>query len=120
MQDASSDGAKAYEKAAEAIDDIPFAITSSDAIYSKFEVSKDGVVLFKKVTSISFFQCLIKAPCSQTCGQTVFPGGPELANASWMIKINSEWLTSALLCCYETHMCVTIYRRVAVVAHFFI
>uniref|UniRef100_A0AAX7UES1 protein disulfide-isomerase n=1 Tax=Astatotilapia calliptera TaxID=8154 RepID=A0AAX7UES1_ASTCA len=38
----------AYEKAAQAIDDIPFAKTSSDAIYSKFEVSKDSVVLFKK------------------------------------------------------------------------
>uniref|UniRef100_A0AAQ5X3X2 protein disulfide-isomerase n=1 Tax=Amphiprion ocellaris TaxID=80972 RepID=A0AAQ5X3X2_AMPOC len=41
-------GAKAYEKAAEAIDDIPFAMTSNDAVYSKFEVSKDSVVLFKK------------------------------------------------------------------------
>uniref|UniRef100_A0A672YRF3 protein disulfide-isomerase n=1 Tax=Sphaeramia orbicularis TaxID=375764 RepID=A0A672YRF3_9TELE len=38
----------AYEKAAEAIDDIPFAMTSDDAVYSKFEVSKDSVVLFKK------------------------------------------------------------------------
>ena len=76
VQDASSDGAKAYEKAAEAIDDIPFAITSSDAVYSKFEVSKDSVVLFKKVTSSSFFffffQQIIKSVCTQTCGQTVF------------------------------------------------
>lgn len=48
-QDATSPGAKAYEKAAEAIDDIPFAMTSDDAIYSKFEVSKDSIVLFKKV-----------------------------------------------------------------------
>ncbi|KAG8001012.1 Protein disulfide-isomerase [Nibea albiflora] len=48
FKDAESAGAKAYEKAAEAIDDIPFAITSDDAVYSKFEVSKDSVVLFKK------------------------------------------------------------------------
>uniref|UniRef100_A0A3Q1E912 Protein disulfide-isomerase n=1 Tax=Acanthochromis polyacanthus TaxID=80966 RepID=A0A3Q1E912_9TELE len=48
FKDASSEGAKAYEKAAEAIDDIPFAMTSNDAVYSKFEVSKDSVVLFKK------------------------------------------------------------------------
>ncbi|XP_023810370.1 protein disulfide-isomerase [Oryzias latipes] len=48
FKDANSDDAKAYEKAAEAMDDVPFAITSSDAVYSKFEVSKDGVVLFKK------------------------------------------------------------------------
>lgn len=32
------------------MDDVPFAITSSDAVYSKFEVSKDSVVLFKKVS----------------------------------------------------------------------
>ncbi|KAB5584659.1 hypothetical protein PHYPO_G00110050 [Pangasianodon hypophthalmus] len=43
-----SDGAKAFIKAAEAIDDIPFGITSDDAVFSKFEVTKDGVVLFKK------------------------------------------------------------------------
>ncbi|CAG5894496.1 unnamed protein product, partial [Menidia menidia] len=48
FKDASSADAKAYEKAAEATDDIPFAVTASDAIFSKFEVSKDGVVLFKK------------------------------------------------------------------------
>lgn len=51
LQDAGSADAKAFEKAAEAIDDIPFAMTSDDAVYSKFEVSKDGVVLFKKVTA---------------------------------------------------------------------
>uniref|UniRef100_A0A669AX96 protein disulfide-isomerase n=1 Tax=Oreochromis niloticus TaxID=8128 RepID=A0A669AX96_ORENI len=43
-----SAGAQAYEKAAQAIDDIPFAKTSNDAVYSKFEVSKDSIVLFKK------------------------------------------------------------------------
>ncbi|XP_022595613.1 protein disulfide-isomerase [Seriola dumerili] len=48
FKDAESAGAKAYAKAAEAIDDIPFAMTSDDAVYSKFEVSKDSVVLFKK------------------------------------------------------------------------
>lgn len=51
LQDAGSADAKAFEKAAEAIDDIPFAMTSDDAVYSKFEVSNDGVVLFKKVTA---------------------------------------------------------------------
>ncbi|XP_019939784.2 protein disulfide-isomerase [Paralichthys olivaceus] len=48
FKDAESAGAKAYEKAAEAIDDIPFAKTSDDDVFSKFEVSKDSVVLFKK------------------------------------------------------------------------
>lgn len=48
VQDATSDDAKVFEKAAEAVDDIPFAVTSDDAAYSKF-VTKDSVVLFKKV-----------------------------------------------------------------------
>lgn len=55
VQDVGSANAKAFETAAEAIDDIPFAITSDDAVYSKFEVSKDSVVLFKKVTSCFYF-----------------------------------------------------------------
>lgn len=50
LQDADSEGAKAYEKAAEATDDIPFATTADDDVFAKFEVSKDSVVLFKKVT----------------------------------------------------------------------
>lgn len=54
-QDPESADAKAFEKAAEAIDDIPFATTADDAVYSKFEVSKDSVVLFKKVISTFFF-----------------------------------------------------------------
>lgn len=49
MQDVESDDAKTFIKAAEAIDDIPFGITSDDAVFAKFEVTKDGVVLFKKV-----------------------------------------------------------------------
>uniref|UniRef100_A0A8B9J4H7 protein disulfide-isomerase n=1 Tax=Astyanax mexicanus TaxID=7994 RepID=A0A8B9J4H7_ASTMX len=34
--------------AAEAVDDIPFGISSDDAVFSKFEVTEDSVVLFKK------------------------------------------------------------------------
>ena len=49
LQDGASEGAMAFERAAEAIDEIPFAMTADDAIFSKFEVSKDGIVLFKKV-----------------------------------------------------------------------
>ncbi|KAM9482044.1 protein disulfide-isomerase [Clarias gariepinus] len=48
FKDVESDGAKAFLKAAEAIDDIPFGISSDDATFSKFEVTKDAVVLFKK------------------------------------------------------------------------
>ncbi|KAK1798935.1 hypothetical protein P4O66_007206 [Electrophorus voltai] len=48
FKDVESEGAKAYIKAAEAVDDVPFGITSDDAIFSKFEVTKDAVVLFKK------------------------------------------------------------------------
>ncbi|KAK1886549.1 Protein disulfide-isomerase [Dissostichus eleginoides] len=48
FKDVDSDGAKAFEKAAEATDDVPFALAASDDIFAKFEVSKDSVVLFKK------------------------------------------------------------------------
>uniref|UniRef100_A0AAY4AKM7 Protein disulfide-isomerase n=1 Tax=Denticeps clupeoides TaxID=299321 RepID=A0AAY4AKM7_9TELE len=48
FKDVESDGAKAFVQAAEAVDDIPFAITSADGVFSKFEVSKDSVILFKK------------------------------------------------------------------------
>ncbi|CAL1602207.1 unnamed protein product [Knipowitschia caucasica] len=48
FKDPKSEDALAFEKAAEAIDDIPFASTSDDAVYSKLEVTQDGVVLFKK------------------------------------------------------------------------
>ncbi|XP_062401384.1 protein disulfide-isomerase [Sardina pilchardus] len=48
FKDVDSDGAKAFLKAAEAVDDVPFGITSDAGIYSNYEMSKDGVVLFKK------------------------------------------------------------------------
>ena len=58
LQDAESAGAQAYENAAESIDDIPFSKTSDEAVFSKFEVSEDSVVLFKKVTLSVFLHCL--------------------------------------------------------------
>nr|XP_057924586.1 protein disulfide-isomerase [Doryrhamphus excisus] len=48
FKDVASAGAKAFEKAAEAVEDIPFATTSEEAVFTKFEVSQDSVVLFKK------------------------------------------------------------------------
>ncbi|KAM6972052.1 protein disulfide-isomerase [Aplochiton taeniatus] len=48
FKDSESDSAKAFLKAAEAVDDVPFGIVSDYAVFSKFEVSMDGVVLFKK------------------------------------------------------------------------
>ncbi|XP_061888337.1 protein disulfide-isomerase [Entelurus aequoreus] len=48
FKDVESDGAKAFEKAAEAVEDIPFGLTSEDAVFTKFEVSQDSIVLFKK------------------------------------------------------------------------
>ncbi|KAM4662191.1 LOW QUALITY PROTEIN: protein disulfide-isomerase [Discoglossus pictus] len=48
IKDSESDLAKAFLEAAEAVDDIPFGITSSDAAFTKYEVTKDSVVLFKK------------------------------------------------------------------------
>ncbi|XP_068606952.1 protein disulfide-isomerase [Brachionichthys hirsutus] len=48
FKDAASADAEVFGRAAEVTDDIPFAITSDDAVFSKFDVSKDGIVLFKK------------------------------------------------------------------------
>uniref|UniRef100_A0A2I3N9L1 protein disulfide-isomerase n=3 Tax=Cercopithecinae TaxID=9528 RepID=A0A2I3N9L1_PAPAN len=46
--DVESDSAKQFLQAAEAIDDIPFGITSNSDVFSKYQLDKDGVVLFKK------------------------------------------------------------------------
>nr|KAF6416700.1 prolyl 4-hydroxylase subunit beta [Molossus molossus] len=46
--DVESDFAKQFLLAAEAIDDIPFGITSNSDVFSKYQLDKDGVVLFKK------------------------------------------------------------------------
>lgn len=48
FKDVESESAKAFIKAAEAVDDIPFGITSDGSVFTKFEMAKDGVVLFKK------------------------------------------------------------------------
>ncbi|KAL2764528.1 protein disulfide-isomerase precursor [Daubentonia madagascariensis] len=48
FKDVESDFAKQFLQAAEAIDDIPFGITSSSDVFSKYQLDKDGVVLFKK------------------------------------------------------------------------
>lgn len=50
FQDVESDSAKQFLLAAEAIDDIPFGITSNSGVFSKYQLDKDGVVLFKKVS----------------------------------------------------------------------
>lgn len=49
-QDVESDFAKQFLLAAEAIDDIPFGITSNSDVFSSYQLDKDGVVLFKKVS----------------------------------------------------------------------
>lgn len=51
VQDAESDGAKQFLLAAEAVDDMPFGITSSGDVFSKYKLDSDGVVLFKKVSA---------------------------------------------------------------------
>lgn len=52
LQDAESDLAKQFLLAAEAVDDIPFGITSNGDVFSKYKLDKDGVVLFKKVSGL--------------------------------------------------------------------
>ncbi|NWX39484.1 PDIA1 isomerase, partial [Steatornis caripensis] len=48
FKDSTSEAAKEFLSAAEAVDDIPFGISSSDDVFTKYQLSKDGVVLFKK------------------------------------------------------------------------
>uniref|UniRef100_A0A672QY52 protein disulfide-isomerase n=1 Tax=Sinocyclocheilus grahami TaxID=75366 RepID=A0A672QY52_SINGR len=62
FKDVESADAKAFIKTAEAVDDIPFGITSDDAVISKFEVAKDGVVLFKKVHMFSTISEFLISP----------------------------------------------------------
>lgn len=45
----TSEAAKEFLLAAEAVDDIPFGISSSVDVFSKYQISKDSVILFKKV-----------------------------------------------------------------------
>lgn len=48
FKEGESDAAKAFLEVAATMDDHPFGITSNDAVFKEFSVSKDGVVLFKK------------------------------------------------------------------------
>uniref|UniRef100_A0A8C5UAY8 Protein disulfide-isomerase n=1 Tax=Malurus cyaneus samueli TaxID=2593467 RepID=A0A8C5UAY8_9PASS len=48
FKDVTSEAAKEFLSAAEAVDDIPFGISSSTDVFSKYQISKDGVILFKK------------------------------------------------------------------------
>ncbi|XP_015793077.1 protein disulfide-isomerase isoform X1 [Tetranychus urticae] len=48
FKDQESDAAKAFLEVATQMDDHPFGITNSEAVFGEFSVSKDGVVLFKK------------------------------------------------------------------------
>lgn len=50
FKDQASSEAMQFLEAAEAIDAHPFAITSDDAVYKELGASKDGVILFKKVS----------------------------------------------------------------------
>ncbi|XP_017585402.1 PREDICTED: protein disulfide-isomerase [Corvus brachyrhynchos] len=48
FKDLTSEAAKEFLLAAEAVDDIPFGISSSVDVFGKYQISKDSVILFKK------------------------------------------------------------------------
>ncbi|XP_067914550.1 protein disulfide-isomerase [Heterodontus francisci] len=48
FKDVEGNDAKIFLQAAEAFDEVPFGITSEADIFTKYDVKKDGVVLFKK------------------------------------------------------------------------
>lgn len=49
LQDLEGNDAKTFFQAAEAVDEVPFGITSNADIFAKYDMQQDGVVLFKKV-----------------------------------------------------------------------
>ncbi|MGH0165352.1 UNVERIFIED_CONTAM: hypothetical protein FKN15_049124 [Acipenser sinensis] len=84
FKDVESTDAQAFVNAAESIDDVPFAITSSDDVFSKYEVTKDSVVLFKKglvsdVTAWAGLQLRWKQEKEETAWQCVLR---DLASSS--------------------------------------
>lgn len=50
QQDAASDLSKAFLQIAGETDDVPFGVTASEDVFSEYKVSKDAIVLFKKVS----------------------------------------------------------------------
>ncbi|XP_057656523.1 protein disulfide-isomerase isoform X2 [Diorhabda carinulata] len=73
IKDQSTDLAKAYLEVASTIDDIPFAITSEDAVFENYEAKDDTLVLFKKFDE----------------GKVVYEGGSTDAEIKKFIKTNS-------------------------------
>jgi hypothetical protein len=49
FQKSDSDDAKMYMEVAGGIDDIPFGITHDATVAKALELTKDGIVMFKKV-----------------------------------------------------------------------
>ena len=52
VQDLETDGAKAFLETASGMDDVPFAITSNDDVFTENKVDGEAVVLFKKVKAM--------------------------------------------------------------------
>ncbi|XP_029454924.1 protein disulfide-isomerase [Rhinatrema bivittatum] len=48
FKDLGSGTAKMFLQAAEAVDDVPFGISSHDDVFSKYQLDKDTIILFKK------------------------------------------------------------------------
>ncbi|TRY56348.1 hypothetical protein DNTS_034961 [Danionella cerebrum] len=89
FKDTESEDAKAFIKTAEAVDDIPFAIASDEAVFSKFEVTKDGVVLFKKPGSDIHILDLAGSSRQQFDeGRNTFDGEITKENLQSFIKAN--------------------------------
>ena len=50
FQNQDSDAAKAFLEVAGGIDDIPFAITGADAVFSEYKIDGEAVVVLKNVS----------------------------------------------------------------------
>ena len=97
LQDVESAAAKQFLLAAEATDDIPFGVTSNSDVFSKYQLDKDGVVLFKKVSrgpgsSLGGSRCGPSAGASQDLAPLACYQGPflqrQVAGASWTVAFS--------------------------------
>ena len=52
LQNQESDAAKAFLEVAATNDDIPFAITSAEAVFAEYKISGEAVVVLKNVSII--------------------------------------------------------------------
>lgn len=65
-QNAETDAAKAFLSVAAEKEDVPFGITSDDAVFSEYKITGEAVVLFKKVI-VLLMRCFLRSFSANFC-----------------------------------------------------